>query len=842
MGLKDLINNAHKSKATKEIDPIGIFNLSNRQPGYAYLRANQEEFLNKWNDRRGDRDIVGVLNTGAGKTLIGLLMSKSKMIETGLPAIYLCPTQQLVNQVKKQAKYYGIEVCTVDDDWENDFHNADKILVTTFHKVFNGKSVFGVKGYSNSFPSIGSIVIDDAHACIKYARQQSTITINNDENYFKLLLELFTDDLRYQSEGKYNSIIRGEHSVCLELPYWTWRDNITKIKDILSDMSESNNEHVFQYRIISDYLETCRCYISGTKIEITPRNIPVSQIPSFSDAKYRYVLSATLNNEDLCSELKIDVNAIINPIFTTKSMTDVGERLIINPTKYHKDLTDEHIRYWLSHSTKKSNLNTIIIVPTLSYAEKWERHGAIVLNSDTIIDELESLREAKGKTIVLVNRYDGIDIPEDLSHILVLDGLPIFSTNREKIIQADTSNYNWYASQVAQRIEQGLGRTVRSVTDYSVVFLLGKGLADFVGRNEYLQYFSPALREQLQISKSLLTTTKYVTVKNALEEIIDSVNLCLRRDRKWIDYSKQQLSQAKSIEVAKDSIIKFAKERDVFELLDNGKFKEAESLLNQLKSAEKEKDTRIIAKYNQLLAEIYYYSDLETSNNLQIKAFETGSWENAFKPKSREIRRRLKGNQSQINASYEIIKGFSSKFDFSSYVDGILRNLVYDNNQDSNDFENAIEELGKLLGFVSKRPETLWNDGGPDNLWVTENTAIIIECKNRRTQERIVKGDIEQVLASRLWFENTVHSNYSGCYTVVLHRSSRVAHDAPLPDFYSIPSTKLENLKNNINKFKDLIFNLEIENVDQDKLNGILHQTNLEVSRLIESYFTPLTK
>ncbi|HEM5263940.1 TPA: hypothetical protein U1368_001818 [Streptococcus suis] len=538
--------------------------------------------------------------------------------------------------------------------------------------------------------------------------------------------------------------------------------------------------------------------------------------------------------------MKIDVNAIINPIFTTKSMTDVGERLIINPTKYHKDLTDEHIRYWLSHRTKKNNLNTIIIVPALSYAEKWERHGAIVLNSDTIIDELESLREAKGKTIVLVNRYDGIDIPEDLSHILVLDGLPIFSTNREKIIQADTSNYNWYASQVAQRIEQGLERTVRSVTDYSVVFLLGKGLADFVGRNEYLQYFSPALREQLQISKSLLTTTKYVTVKDALEEIIDSVNLCLRRDREWIDYSKQQLSQAKSIEVAKDSIIKFAKERNVFELLDNGKFKEAELLLNQLKSAEK--DTRIIAKYNQLLAEIYYYSDLETSNNLQIKAFETGSWENAFKPKSREIKRRLKGNQSQINASYEIIKGFSSKFDFSSYVDGILRNLVYDNNQDSNDFENAIEELGKLLGFVSKRPETLWNDGGPDNLWVTENTAIIIECKNRRTQERIVKGDIEQVLASKLWFENTVHSNYSGCYTVVLHRSSRVAHDAPLPDFYSIPSTKLENLKNNINKFKDLIFNLEIENVDQHKLNGILHQTNLEVSKLIESYFTPLTK
>ena len=74
MGLKNLISDTKTQHVRKEINPIELFNFGNRKPAYAYLRENQQEFLSLWNERRDTKDIVGILNTGAGKTLIGLLI------------------------------------------------------------------------------------------------------------------------------------------------------------------------------------------------------------------------------------------------------------------------------------------------------------------------------------------------------------------------------------------------------------------------------------------------------------------------------------------------------------------------------------------------------------------------------------------------------------------------------------------------------------------------------------------------------------------------------------------------------------------------------------------------
>ena len=54
-------------------------------------------------------------------------------------------------------------------------------------------------------------------------------------------------------------------------------------------------------------------------------------------------------------------------------MTDVGERLIINPTKYHRELTDEFMRSFILEFSKRNKLNTIVIVPNSFYAENGNR-------------------------------------------------------------------------------------------------------------------------------------------------------------------------------------------------------------------------------------------------------------------------------------------------------------------------------------------------------------------------------------------------------------------------------------------------------------------------------------
>lgn len=50
---------------------------------------------------------------GYVKTLLGLLMLYSKLSEGVGPAVYFCPDNQLVEQVRYQATLYGIPTCTI---------------------------------------------------------------------------------------------------------------------------------------------------------------------------------------------------------------------------------------------------------------------------------------------------------------------------------------------------------------------------------------------------------------------------------------------------------------------------------------------------------------------------------------------------------------------------------------------------------------------------------------------------------------------------------------------------------------------------------------------------------
>ena len=108
----------------------------------------QGEMLKAWHARRKDRDIIMKMNTGSGKTLVGLLMLQSLLHEEIGSVLYLCPTKQLVEQVYQTAR--ELDLVAVTDgpttDLPHEFLNSEAIYVTTFKKLFNGRSVFGIPG------------------------------------------------------------------------------------------------------------------------------------------------------------------------------------------------------------------------------------------------------------------------------------------------------------------------------------------------------------------------------------------------------------------------------------------------------------------------------------------------------------------------------------------------------------------------------------------------------------------------------------------------------------------------------------------------------------------------
>src|SRR5437016_3422246 len=90
------------------IHPREIFNSLPKPAGINDLYVSQAEVLDAWNGRRDERDVVIKLHTGGGKTLVALLMAQSVINQTGLPILYLAPTNQLVSQVLEKSREYGI--------------------------------------------------------------------------------------------------------------------------------------------------------------------------------------------------------------------------------------------------------------------------------------------------------------------------------------------------------------------------------------------------------------------------------------------------------------------------------------------------------------------------------------------------------------------------------------------------------------------------------------------------------------------------------------------------------------------------------------------------------------
>jgi replicative superfamily II helicase len=201
-----------KKDITKRVDPIELYDTLDRASDKGELRTAQRAILAEWHQtHRSNRDLIVKLHTGQGKTLIGLLMLQSKLNEGIGPALYLCPNNFLIDQTCLQAKQFGIAVCTADLDIPQEFLNSEVILVTSVQKLFNGLTKFGLGPKSKN---IGTLLMDDSHACIDAIRDAFCITLPNDHDAYDKLTTLFTSDLERQGAGTFSDIVESEATMC----------------------------------------------------------------------------------------------------------------------------------------------------------------------------------------------------------------------------------------------------------------------------------------------------------------------------------------------------------------------------------------------------------------------------------------------------------------------------------------------------------------------------------------------------------------------------------------------------------------------------------------------------
>jgi len=813
-----------KKELTLKIDPISIFSDLDPESDKGFIRPPQEKILKEWyDDFRNQRDTIVKLPTGQGKTLIGLLILQSFLNENNNPVVYICPNNYLVNQTIQQAKQFGIKAVQFDETrFPISFLNSEAILVANCKKMFNGKSVFGVGGTSD-YRHLGAIVMDDAHKCLEIIRESFSIRIDRfkggqENQIYKDFWSIFSPSLIKQGRGTCLDISDGRDCF-LAVPFWVWQENESKVLEILNQYREEDLNILFTWDLIKDNLDKCICVFSGKKIEISPRISPTDLIPSFKNADRRIFMSATLTEDAfLVKDLGIEYDSVLNPL-TNEDLKYNGERLILVPTLVNTLLSRERLIYWVCELAKKfGSFGVVSIVPSKYRASTWKQCGSTLTSAKNLNENITVMKENikndnSNNVLVLLNEYDGIDLPDNTCRILVLDSLPAYHSLIDEYTQLIRSNSKIIKRLLAQRIEQGMGRAIRSSSDWCAVIVIGNDITNYISEKSKREYLSGEAQIQIELAESLANAIRSEGAKiSNIEELLDQ---CINRDAGWKEYYKEWMSKLE-IKTKTNEFLDIAiLERDAEIYYQNGQIDNCIEKIDELISRTEDEDK---GWYLQLKATFLYKINKTDSMDVQLKAFETNS--NLSKPdvgiKYSKLDSRGKSRASRI---LEWISKNESTNSMIIELSSILEKVNF--SMDTDRFEEGIKELGEAIGLLSDRPEKN-TSRGPDNLWnIFANTYWIIECKSGVNFERktISKSEIGQMHNSIDWFKEQYDGHHG--LPIFIHPTNILAGDAYIDEaFWVILQPALEKLKENVEGFyRSIDLNDLSEKIILEKLN-----------------------
>lgn len=816
--MPSLLSKLSGTPKSKLIEPREIFmSLPIKDKRYEYPRDVQSEVWKKWFDNRDQKNTIIKMNTGSGKTVVGLMILQSCLNEGKGPAIYVVPDKYLVAQVCNEAAKLGILAVTDRDDYNYTENKA--ILVAPIHALVNGRSVFGMRS-SNNYP-IGTTLLDDVHACLDTITSQFSIHISSGHELYDKLIALIESLWKAYDSTAYTNIVEMEDSQKTALlPFWIWQEKQSEIYRLLKEYDNDAKENhciFFSLPLLLECLQFCSCIITSRAIEITPKGIPISKIISFENASRRIFMSATLADDSVfVSALGMKKEEIAD-IITPDKANDIGDRLILFPKHLNSTITDEQIKAKLLSLAKKYNV--VVIVPSKERGLFWDETGKSLVTKDNIESVVATLNQSHVGLSVFVNRYDGIDLPDEACRLLVIDGLPPLRSEYDKYVQSIDSSSTLLMHEQIQRIEQGMGRGVRSNSDSCCVVLMGNKLADVLLRNNGVKYFSSATTEQYNLSKELWDLLKQENATPNVEEIFELADYSLNREVEWILKSKERLSTVTYKKEPNIGDITIAL-RAAFEQASVGLWQKATESLDSVVNQEIDKNSK--GYLMQIKAEYTNFFDRSKAQQIlqSARAFNSGT----LIPISGIQYDKLINNKEQAKAILEYFSKISNNPNTCViHVNAILDMLLFSPN--AYDFESAFQEVGEMLGFNSSRPDKATSGKGPDNLWAMgKGEYLVVECKSGAIADTISKDYCNQLGGSVRWF----HAEYGKEYRhipVMVHKTNCLDALATPPDGMRVITFELlDKLKRQIRDFATAL------------VQGTNWQDEIIVSSLIVAY------
>lgn len=737
-------------------------------------RLAQREAMQQITARNEERDLVLKISTGAGKTTVGLLYLLGYAKKFKEPVVYLCPTTQLVEQVLEEAGRLGILAVAYPAGETYPDASAMRgraILVCTYEKMFNAKSTFN-RSDVQLLPC--ALVLDDAHAGAENVRKQFTLRISGDA--FTALKEVLAARCKAYHPTKWSDVEFADPLTTLEVPHWIWSDLASDIRLALHEFSEER-DFLFVWPYLESILPLCRCVVSGSVAEIAPEILPTSLVRPFHQAKHRLFMSATLADDSLLTrELGVDASATTNPILPP-SDKGLGERMILAPSLIDPDLDRGFVIRLCTELAK--TYKVVVLTSSELLATDWVDAGAKFYVGDTFSEGVQKLRDSSSGVnfAVFAQRYDGVDLPDDACRILVIDGIPHGESLIDRADAQMVFTPGGVRNRTVFRIEQGMGRPVRSHADYAVVLLVGADITSYVGRNDVLSAMTADTKNQIELSIELAELVRRSNPENPELAVRHVVEQCLGRDAGWKDfYAKKVRDVARPIKTVDSARINFANEERASYVLamNNNAMDAVQQLRAAINAAGISGEERGVVL--QRLSRIAYQTDPGEALRIQqaaradcsSAAIPPDAPRKPSSPGAKTVAEKFCawfGRFSTANAAVIEAKKIADSID----LDGKPRTV-----------ERAIRSLGEALGADSSMPEQEFS-AGPDNLWFWGARCFVIEVKNEN-QNTLHKTDSGQLHDSLQWARENYPEWADRISPITVAKVQIADNDAHYPD------------------------------------------------------------
>lgn len=829
----DFKNRLAGKKQKKPIDPVVLYETLDRAHDKGPLRPAQSSVLLEWFENgRKSRDVIVKLHTGQGKTLVGLLMLQAGLNDDKGPALYLCPNNFLIEQTCDQAKQFGIATCKASPELPDEFLNGDKILVTSVQKMFNGLTKFGLNHKSLS---VGTLLMDDAHACTDSIREACRIRIPKDEAAYSALKDLFSEALEQQGIGTFADICNGKREAVLPVPYWAWLSCETDVAKILSGNVDRGSTK-FAWPLLKDMLRFCQCVISGVAIEIEPYIPPLFAFGSYWKAPHRIFMSATVTDDAfLVKGLQLLPKTILNPITYDKESWS-GEKMVLLPSIINESLQRETIVKLLGAKSSKRKYGFVALVPSFSKTADWGAYGAKVADTYTVTDVIDCLRVGEyEETVVLANRYDGIDLPDDVCRILIFDGKPYSESLIDLYQESCRPTSEATLMRTIRTVEQGMGRSVRGEKDYSVIVVIGTDITKLIRGKLSREHLSPQMSAQIEIGLDLaeMARQEIADGEEPLKSLRGLIRQCLTRDDDWKAFYAEQMEGVKPKGANKYVLSAYASELEAENAYMDGDDSRARDILqSHIDNGNVNLEDK--AWYLQEMARFCYISNRVESEKLQIAAHK--SHHLLLRPQIGVTTAKLTiVSHGRVERIADWVSQFENYTELNIYLSDILGRLTFGAKADH--FELSLDEISRALGFDGERPDKEWKQG-PDNLWALDDTHYIFwECKNevKTTRAEINKREAEQMNRSSAWFDK----HYPGMKVkrVMIHPSNRVESAAAFTHEVEIMRVgELNHFVKAIRKFYSSFESANFRDLSMEHTQKQLNSYSLAVSDFLNSY------